>query len=325
MISDQPINVVIDGLRWHVRVAGEGPALLLLHGFPYTGFQFRLIVPALLEAGYRVIVPDLPGVGGSELSEDPLRSTQLGRVGDLIALLDQLALPQVTLVGHDVGSTLSFAAAQMRPDRFTALALLSTPPALRAPIRPTALWAQMLETTGKTFYQSYFGRPQATAELDADIARSLRAIMHSISGRAQGQERWQPMLEPGQGFLDSVFDPQHCPTFLTQADFDHYVAQYTRTGFHGALAPYRSKDSDWALGAFLAGCRPAQPALFLGGASDPSIERMRGQYDALQEMLPNLRGKPLCPNVGHGLPEEAPQWVVEQLLPFLRATVTSGA
>lgn len=292
----------------------------MLHGFPYTGFQFRHIVPALVDAGYRVIVPDLPGVGDSECPQDPQRSTQVRRVGDLIGMLDALDASRAILIGHDVGSTLSFAAAQMRPDRFSALVLLSTPPALRAAICPSALWAHMQQTSGQTFYQSYFGTDQATAELNADIGRSLRSIMYSISGQAPVDHRWQPMLRPGQGFLDTVVDPGQCPAFLTPGDFAHYLSHYERSGFHGALAPYRSKDRDWALGAFLAGCRPSQPALFLGGTSDPSIDRMRAQYDTLHQILPGLRGKSLCPGVGHGLPEEAPGWLIEQLIAFLAAT-----
>lgn len=319
MRPHETVDIVIDGLRWHCQVAGAGPTLLMLHGFPYTGFQFRHIIPGLVQAGFRVVVPDLPGVGSSERPDDPARSTQLRRVGDLIALLDTLDAPIAGLIGHDVGSTLAFAAAQVRPDRFRTLVMLSTPPALRAAIRPSTLWSEMQQTIGKTFYQSYFSQPEAVRELNTDVARTLRAIMFSISGLAAAHHRWQPMIPAGHGFLDTVFDPMTCPAFLSAADFAHYVSQYSRTGFQGALAPYRSKDPDWELGAFLSGCRPMQPALFLGGASDPSVERMRSQYDTLHEIVPNLRGKPLCPGVGHGLPEEAPQWLLDHLIPFLRA------
>jgi pimeloyl-ACP methyl ester carboxylesterase len=312
-------DVVIDGLRWHLLDAGQGPALLMLHGFPYSGHQFRHLVPGLVAAGYRVLVPDLPGVGDSETPADPERSTHVRRVGDLVGLLDALDVPSAVLVGHDVGSTLSFAGAQMRPDRFRALALLSTPPTLRAPLRPADTWAAMHAATGSTFYQAYFAGPQAERELDADVRRSLRAIMFSVSGRASGAQRWRPMMAPGQGFLDTVFDPPEPPGFLTDADFEHYVTQYRRTGFRGALAPYRCRERDWTLGAFLAGRRPAQPALFLGGAADPSIERMRANYQSLEDVLPDLRGKPLVDGAGHGLPEEAPDWVVRQLLAFLAA------
>lgn len=319
-------DIVLDGLRWHCLDEGQGPVVLMLHGFPYSGHQFRGIVPGLVAAGYRTIVPDLPGVGASETPADDDRSTHVRRVGDLVGLLDALAVPSAVLVGHDVGSTLSFSAAQMRPDRFRALALLSTPPALRPAVRPSQTWAAMHAATGATFYQAYFAGPQAEQELDADVRRSLRAIMYSVSGLAHGPQRWRPMMAAGEGFLDTVFDPPAPPSFLTEADFEHYVAQYARTGFRGALAPYRNRERDWALGAFLAGRRPAQPALFLGGSSDPSIERMRANYDTLEDLLPGLRGKPLVEGAGHGLPEEAPDWVVRQLLAFLAAldAVTRG-
>jgi pimeloyl-ACP methyl ester carboxylesterase len=310
-------DVVVDGLRWHCVDAGSGPVLLMLHGFPYSGHQFRHVAPGLAAAGYRVVVPDLPGVGDSERPADPERSTHVRRVGDLVGLLDAIGAPSAVLVGHDVGSTLSFAAAQMRPDRFRALALLSTPPALRPAVRPSETFAAMRAATGATFYQAYFAGPEAERELDADVRRSLRAIMHSVSGRAKGAQRWRPTMAPGEGFLDTVHDPLGPPGYLGADEFEHYVAQYARTGFGGALAPYRSRDRDWTLGAFLAGRRPPQPALFLGGTSDPSIERMRANYDALEDTLPGLRGKPLVEGAGHGLPEEAPEWVTRELLGFL--------
>ncbi len=310
---------VVDGLRWHCLEAGQGPLLLLLHGFPYSGHQFRHVVPGLVAAGYRVVVPDLPGVGGSESPADPERSTHVRRVGDLVALLDALGAASAVLVGHDVGSTLSFAAAQMRPDRFRAIAMLSTPPTLRPTASPAQTWAAMRASTGCTFYQEYFAGAQAEQELDADVRRSLRSIMFSVSGCARGAQRWRPMMAPGEGFLDTVFDPPALPGFLTGRDFEHYVAQYARTGFRGALAPYRCRERDWTLGAFLAGRRPPQPALFLGGTADPSIERMRSNYDALEVTLPGLRGKPLVDGAGHGLPEENPDWVVRELLAFLAA------
>lgn len=312
-------DIVLDGLRWHCRDEGRGPVLLMLHGFPYSGHQFRGVVPGLVAAGYRVLVPDLPGVGDSESPSDDDRSTHVRRVGDLVGLLDTLGLASAVLVGHDVGSTLSFSAAQMRPDRFRALALLSTPPMPRPAQRPSATWAALQAATGTTHYQAYFAGPLADRELDADVRRSLRSIMYSVSGLASGPHRWRPMMAAGEGFLDTVFDPGAPPSFLTEADFEHYVAQYARNGFQGALAPYRCRERDWELGAFLAGCRPAQPALFLGGASDPSIERLRTNYDALDDLLPGLRGKPLVDGAGHGLPEEKPDWVVRQLLDFLAA------
>lgn len=312
-------DITINGLRWHCQDIGQGPVLLMLHGFPYSGHQFRHVLPGLVAAGYRVVVPDLPGVGESEAPSDDDRSTHVRRVGDLVGLLDALNEASAVLVGHDVGSTLSFAAAQMRPDRFRALALLSTPPMLRATVRPSDTWAALTASTGNTFYQAYFAGPQAARELDTDVRRSLRSIMFSVSGCANSQQRWRPMMAPGEGFLDTVFDPPGLPEFLTEADFEHYVGQYTRTGFRGALEPYRCRERDWELGAFLAGCRPAQPALFLGGAADPSIERMRTNFDALEKTLPGLRGKPLVDGVGHGLPEEAPDWVVGELTAFLAA------
>ncbi|MBL8383195.1 MAG: alpha/beta hydrolase [Burkholderiales bacterium] len=312
-------TAVLNGNRWHFVDAGAGPVLLLLHGFPYTWYAFRKLIPLLAGAGYRVIAPDLLGYGETDAPHDDEAYTQVRCTGDLVALLDALEVRAATLVGHDVGASYAFAAAQMRADRFGALVLLGTPQTLRAAQPPGAIWRDFHARTGNTFYQAYFATPAAVAELDADVRRSLRAIMFSVSGAADGAQRWRPHLAPGEGFLDTVHDPRRLPDWLSPRALDTYVVAYAARGFRGPLAAYRCREANWRLGAFVADRKPPQPCLFVGGSVDPSIERMRASYDALEQVLPDLRGKPLVPGAGHGLPEENPGALAALMLPFLAA------
>jgi pimeloyl-ACP methyl ester carboxylesterase len=193
--------------RWRYVDEGTGPLLLLLHGFPYTGYAYRKIIPTLVAAGYRVVVPDLLGCGGSDAPAGIEPYTHVRGVGDLVGLLQVLGEASSLVVGHDVGASLAFAAAQMRPDRFRALVLLNTPPTLRPATRPSRIWHDIHERTGGIFYQAYFASAAASAELDADVRRSLRSVMFSVSGDAKGEQRWRQVIAPHENFLDTVCSP----------------------------------------------------------------------------------------------------------------------
>lgn len=307
----------LNGCDWHVVIEGAGPLLILLHGFPYSWYEFRRLIRPLAQAGFRVAVPDLPGYGDSACPDDLARHTHIRLVGDLVALVQRLNAGTALLAGHDVGSSLAFAAAQMRPDVFTGIAMMNTPPALRAATPPHELWQQMRKDSGQVFYQEYFTTDQAIAELDTDLHKSLRAIQFSISGAASASQKWRAMMAPGEGFLDTVCDPPQLPQWMSDQALEVYVSQYRRHGFKGALSPYRCRAINWQQTAFLQGCKPAQPVLFLGGEHDPANERFRRNYDQLEQVFPLLQGKYLIPGAGHSLPEEAGPAVLDHLLPFL--------
>jgi pimeloyl-ACP methyl ester carboxylesterase len=118
--------LVVNGLRMHVVSAGQGPPVLLLHGFPDTHVVWRKQIGVLADAGFRVIAPDLRGYGETEAPRfvrdyrlDVLRS-------DILALLEVLGIDKVRLVGHDWGAVIGWQlcmAAPSRLERFVALSV----------------------------------------------------------------------------------------------------------------------------------------------------------------------------------------------------------
>jgi pimeloyl-ACP methyl ester carboxylesterase len=164
-----------NGLRMHIAEQGTGPLVLLCHGFPELWNAWRYQFPALSEAGYRVVAPDLRGYGQTDQPDDVEVYTLLHLVGDLIGVLEVLGEQRAILVGHDWGAALAWHAALLRPDRFPVLICMSAPYIPRGPLHgkratlpPTQAWKQAWGD--QCFYQSYFQRPGvAEAEFERDV------------------------------------------------------------------------------------------------------------------------------------------------------------
>lgn len=313
-------TVEAGGLTIHFVEEGSGPLVILLHGFPYTWFEWRRQILALADAGFRVVAPDIRGFGQSGKPPAIADYTLLHCAEDVIALLAALGEQRAILVGHDLGAWVATAAVRVRGDLFPALALISTVIGPREPQHPSLGWAALKERTGGQFYHAYFQQPGlAEQELDRDIALSLRSMYHAISGEAQGAGGWRLFVMPGEGFLDTVPDPGKVPGWLGEQAFAEYVAQYSQGGFAAPLSHYRCRELSWELTEHWAGQPITQPAMFIGGAADPAMALMRPNYDAMEQTYPALQSKCLLEGIGHGAPEEAPDQVSAALIAFCQA------
>ena len=119
------MDIDSDGVQIHVEVTGEGSPVLLLHGFPDSGALWRHQVPALADAGFRCIVPDLRGFGDSGVPGSVDEYSMLYSVGDAIAVLDHLGVERAHVVGHDFGAALAWAFAAFVPERVDHVVALS--------------------------------------------------------------------------------------------------------------------------------------------------------------------------------------------------------
>ena len=315
-----------NGLRVHLVEQGTGPLMLLCHGFPELWYSWRFQLPALAQAGYHVVAPDLRGYGQTDQPDDPAVYTLLHLVGDLIGVLDVLGERQAILVGHDWGSVLAWHAALMRPDRFPALITMSSPYLPRGPLHearatvpPTQSWRQSFGD--HFFYQSYFLQPGvAELELERDVRTTMRRFLYGLSGDAPPSEHWHPIV-PGlqASAFNSAGNPTYLPSWLTEADLDVYTAEFERTGFRGGLNWYRNIDRNWELLAAYSGASISQPTLFLWGDQDPILEvaGMRRGIERIQQFVPNLR-QIVLPGCGHWIQNERTQEVNAEILAFLQ-------
>jgi pimeloyl-ACP methyl ester carboxylesterase len=121
----ESVMLNLNGLHMHVVSAGQGPAVLLLHGFPDTHIVWRKQIQVLAEAGFRVIAPDLRGYGKTDAPADVPAYAMVHLCADVLALLDALGLDRVSLVGHDWGAALGWRLCIDAPDRFERFVALS--------------------------------------------------------------------------------------------------------------------------------------------------------------------------------------------------------
>jgi pimeloyl-ACP methyl ester carboxylesterase len=125
-VIDESLMLDVNGLRMHVTTTGEGPPVLLLHGFPDTHAVWRKQIGVLAAAGYRVLAPDLRGYGRTEAPGGVYDYTLVKLRSDILGLLDALAIPKVRLIGHDWGGIIGWQIAALAPQRVERFVTLST-------------------------------------------------------------------------------------------------------------------------------------------------------------------------------------------------------
>src|SRR6266581_3437890 len=221
-----------NGIRMHVAEAGVGPLVVLCHGFPESWYSWRHQLPALAQAGFHAVAPDMRGYGQSGRPEAIDQYTLFHLVGDMVGLVDALGAEEAVIAGHDWGAPVAWHAALLRPDRFRGVLGLSVPFRPRGTVRPTSA---MPQTDDAIFYQLYFQEPGvAEAEHERDIRLTIRSILCSISGDApSGAAEAVGMVPRNGGFLSRMTSPGTLPAWITDVDIDFYVGEFSRTGFRG--------------------------------------------------------------------------------------------
>jgi pimeloyl-ACP methyl ester carboxylesterase len=156
----------------------------------------------------------------------------------------------------------------------------------------------------------------ADAEMDRDPATTLRRIMSSTApGDAAAAAR---MHAPGpDGFIDRIPEPGGLPPWISRREFDHYVAEFTRTGFTGPLNWYRNLDRNWELTASPPATTITVPARFVGGSADPAL--MVNKPARAREVVTGDYREVMISGAGHWLQQERPDEVNAALLEFLSA------
>lgn len=309
-------TVTVGDVDLHVLEAGDtGPLVLLAHGFPELAWSWRHQLPALAAARYRVVAPDQRGYGRSSRPEAIEDYDILHLTGDLVGLLDELGEEQAILVGHDWGSMVVWQTALLHPGRVAGVCGMSVPFVPRAPAPPIQIFRAIFQD--QFFYIVYFQEPGvADAELGADPARTMRRLLAGLANPDDltPDQASAASADDGRGFVERIPEPDGLPGWLTQAELDHYVEEFSRTGFTGGINWYRNFDRNWELTPQLDGAKVEVPSFFIGGADDPVL-RM-SPPDGQEAWLTDHRGSVIVEGAGHWVQQEKPEQVNAALLEF---------
>jgi pimeloyl-ACP methyl ester carboxylesterase len=275
---------------------GEGPLVVLCHGFPELAFSWRHQIPALADEGFRVLAPDMRGFGQSSAPQQIEAYDVATLCGDLCGLLDAVGAESAIFIGHDWGAHVAWQLAVLHPQRVSAVVGLSVPFVPRAPAPPIPIMRRQL---GEDFYIVWFQQPGVA---DAALASNVR---RTLTTRRQWTAQW----------AEEEDRPAERPDWLTEEELSVYIDAFQRTGFTGGLNWYRNMDRNWELTADVAEQRIEQPAMFLTGERDP----VRGfmPAEAMRRWVTDLRSETVVPGAGHWVQQQEPQAVNEALLEFL--------
>lgn len=307
-------TIAANGIDIFIAEQGQGPLVILCHGWPELSYSWRHQMKAIADAGFHAVAPDMRGFGKTSAPQDIAAYSIMDTVGDVVGLVQALGETNAILIGHDWGAPVVWHAALFRPDMFTAVAGLSVPPPLRAKGRPL----DKLKMDGiENFYWQYFQTPGiAEAEFERDIDRSMRAMF----AKGFGDGANSLFVDPAKGFLGNRPPNPVLPDWISEAELAHFVANYKASGFRGGFNWYRNIDRNWDLTAPWHGALVRQPSLFIAGSEDSVITGMIGakRVAELDKVLPDLRGKVIIDGAGHWVQQERPAEVNAALLKFLK-------
>jgi pimeloyl-ACP methyl ester carboxylesterase len=268
----------VNGIQLHYVMGGKGDPLVLLHGWPQTWYEWRKVMPALAK-NYTVIAPDLRGLGDS--SKPPSGYDTKNVAEDIHQLVTKLGFESIFLVGHDIGTLVSYPYAAEYPSEVEKLVVMESPiPPFLPPGRLPSWW--------NIFNQV------------PDVPEFL----------VEGRER---------EFLSWFYDNEaYNSAAITQEAIDEYVSKYSAPGgMRAGFEYYRAIPQDVMQNLNYSKTNLTMPVLALGAGYhkyEGNVTQPLNIY-SMEKLAQNVTGITV-PNSGHFIPEEQPKFVIEHLAKF---------
>ncbi|MES2194588.1 MAG: alpha/beta hydrolase [Pseudomonadota bacterium] len=331
-----PVRMVkTNGIKLAVYEAGQGPAVVLLHGFPGLALTWRHQIPALAAAGYRVIVPDLRGYGRSD-APDAVEDYDIAHLtGDLVGLLDALAVEKAVFMGHDWGGLLAWQMPLFHQARVAGVIGVNTPyiphwmlwlhPDLVATALPKGRTftadpkldpiAQMREVYRPDMYVLMFQDGKtADAAMDRDPRGSLQNSYRKNLITSAEWEKLPPEVANMEYYGKAL--PKELPgrDVLTAKELDLYAEQFGRTGFTPAINWYRNLTRNWKAGRDVDQTIRV-PSMMVSAEHDVVLRP--GMAEGMNGYVKDLE-KHVITDCWHWTPEEKPEELNRLAISWLR-------
>ena len=311
-------TATINGISMHFVEQGSGMPVVLCHGFPHLWFSWHRQITALASAGYRVIAPDMRGMGQTEAPPEPQAYDIDHITADLIGLLDHLGVDKAVFAGLDFGAFAIYDLALRHPQRVRAVIGLENPAAPHNPDEPPLSEYRRMAEEHFLHIEYFRVPPRADRELAAQPRRFLHKVFHTLSGAGNYFDCFKH--SPETSYIDAMAEPPALPWhWLSELELEFFVSEYSRSGFTGGLNWYRSMDLKWQQRRPYEGVQSAVPAFFLGSEHDVDLEGFHGDdpISLMRAIFPELREVRMIPGAGHMVQLEASAAVNTILLDYL--------
>jgi pimeloyl-ACP methyl ester carboxylesterase len=315
-MRDEVRTIASGDLELSVRVSGDGPLVILMHGWPELGLSWRHQIEPLAAAGFSVAAPDMRGFGGSSKPADVAAYNTDDLADDMAAIAATLQADKWVAVGHDWGSPVAWRCALRFPEQVVAVFSLSVP--YFGPPPPGAEATFDAGWPDGFFYVRYFqqvGPPEA--ELESDVRSALEHIYFALSGEAPQSEWIKPRPRTSRLRDDLAAPPPGPLPFMPDEILDQYAAAFKAGGFFGPISWYRNLAANATQAASYGEGRIEQPSGFLCGDKEIVLAMQPGSIERQRPLLGDLRVETILPGAGHWIQQERPAEVTSALLGFL--------
>ncbi|XP_016070351.1 PREDICTED: bifunctional epoxide hydrolase 2 [Miniopterus natalensis] len=302
------------GVHLHFVELGSGPAVCLCHGFPESWFSWRYQIPALAQAGFRVLAVDMKGYGDSSAPAEIEEYSMEVLCKDMVTFLDKLGIPQAVFIGHDWGGMLVWNMALFYPERVRAVASLNTP---FMPSNPNVTLMEIIKANPVFDYQLYFQEPGvAEAELEEDLNRTFKTFFRASDESLLSTKK---TCERGGLLVKTPKEPS-LSRIMTEEDIQFYVQQFKKSGFRGPLNWYRNIDRNWKWGCKGTGRKILIPALMITAEKDLVLTPELSKH--MEDWIPHLK-RGHIKDCGHWTQIDKPTEVNQILLQWLETDARS--
>lgn len=315
----------------------DGPLIVFVHGWPELAISWRHLIECFAALGFHVVAPDMRGYGGSTVHTQKAAYSMAEISQDMVELLAHLGRDKAIWVGHDWGSPVVWSMASHHADKCLGVASLCVPYMPRGftlaslvPLVDRNIYPEDVYPAGQWDYQVYYQErfDDARAALEADILRTVKALMRSGAPEGRGKPYRTAMMRGDGGWFGGAGiapDLPHDPAVVTEEALAEYVERLATNGFFGPDAWYANMDANTAFAATApADGRLAMPVLFLHAAYDWICETLDSQLAAPMRLACSNLSEAVVES-GHWMQQEKPErvnaclaaWIDRRIAPTL--------
>lgn len=337
-------RIDVGGLKINAHIQGDGPVVMMIHGFPGLGWSWRHQMKPLADAGYKAVAIDSLGYGKSDRPDDPALYDSAHIQRYLIALLDHFGAEKAFIIGQDFGAQYAWNLAVRAPERVKALvttipydydlagrAMLGSQPGegAGAPAKPDVASPdhkpseRFAAMSAQHFVHLHYFQEigPAERELGRDLEEFLKRDFYALSANGD-LWNWTAVESEGHGYLDALPPAPDLPwPWLTREEFARFVSEYDHPEeakrVIGGLNSYRTADANWEIGREWADHDVNVPTLFVQGQKDPSFVFFPEWRERMEKRVPDLKIVEI-PDSGHFVQQEQPEIFNRVLIDFLQ-------